>query len=190
MLVTLRILLCFRTDQILATFMMLAAVSSLAACNDEDAPLEITLGADVLGQGPPVIVEASPINETEMGFEHEVRVVWQGEQTARLDDTRFTHHIESDDGDLITIGRGCGANWDEDTEEVFLACTADLQLIFVEPGDGHAYRIAIPREVGPLRLSPGTYVVEENIHWWQQDEVNAEPTDEGEFTIRLTYKVK
>ena len=180
----------FRTDRSMALFMTLATVFTLAACNDENAPLQVGLSVEVLGQDTPVSATGSPIVETENGFEHEVRVVWQGDQTVRLDDTRFTHHIESDGGDLITIGRGCGANWDEDTEEVFLACTADLQLIFVEPGDGHAYRIAIPHEVGPLRLSPGTYVVEEKIHWWQQDEVAAEPTKEGDFTIRLTYEVE
>jgi hypothetical protein len=152
--------------------------------------LEIRLGAEVLGQDAPVSVTTSSVNETANGFEHEVRVAWQGEQTVRLDDKRFTHHVESDDGDLITVGRGCGANWDEEAEELLLACTADLQLIFVEPGDEHAYLVVIPREVGPLRLTPGEYVVEEKIHWWQQDEIAAEPTEEGEFTIRLTYEVE
>jgi hypothetical protein len=174
----------------MALFMTLATVLTLAACNDKDAPLQVGPSVEVLGQDTPVSVTTSPIVETENGFEHEVRIAWHGEQTVRLDDTRFAHHIESADGDLITVGRGCGANWDEEAEELLLACTADLQLIFVEPGGEHAYRVVIPREVGPLRLTPGEYVVDENIHWWQQDEIAAEPTEEGAFTVRLTYEVK
>ena len=173
------------------SILVLGALSPLLACSDSDpAVLKVSISAEALGQESLFEIESTAIEEMGDDFVHEVRVTWLGEENVRLDDARFTHHVESEDGHLITLGRGCGANWDQDAEELFLVCTADLQLIFVESGEDHSYRIAIPREVGPLRLTPGTYVIEENIHWWQQDEINAEPTEEGDFTIRLTYEVK
>ena len=147
--------------------------------------------AEVLQPDSLVEVEATEVVLNENGeFALGVRVTWAGAQTARLDDVRFAHHVESDGGDLITIGRGCGANWDDEAEELFLACTADLQLILLEPGETHEYPIRIPVKVGPLDLAPGTYAVDEPIHWWLQESIEAPATAEGEFTIRLTYDVE
>jgi hypothetical protein len=70
------------------TLFLTLATLVLTACSDESAPLEIGLTADLIGQDTPVRVTTSPIIETESGFEHEVRIAWQGEQTVRLDDTR------------------------------------------------------------------------------------------------------
>jgi hypothetical protein len=172
---------------------VLGLLAAAVACGGDDyePPSQIAVGVEVLEPDAPVDVEVTDVVQGDDGvFQHGVRVTWRGDETVRLDDVRFAHQVETADGDLITLGRGCGANWDEETEEVFLACTADLQLILVEPGESHEYSVRIPPEVGPLRLRPGTYVVEEPIHWWQQDDINAQPTAEGEFTLRLTYDVE
>ena len=153
-------------------------------------PTAIAVSVEVLEPDAPVDVEVTDLDRDGDELQHGVHVTWQGDQTVRLDDARFAHHVAEDSSDLITLGRGCGANWDEASEEVFLACTADLQLILVAPGETHEYSVRIPYEVGPLRLRPGRYVVEEPIHWWQQDDISAQPGAEGEFTLRLTYDVE
>ena len=153
--------------------------------------MTVSVSAEVLEADAPAGVSVTGVSQNAEGwFEHGVEVTWEGAQTVRLDDARFTHHLRSEDGDLITLGRGCGFSVDEATDELQFPCTADLQLILVEPGMTHEYPVSIPSEAGSFRLQRGTYVVEEGIHWWQQDNIDADPTDEGQFTIRLTYEVE
>src|SRR5690606_13409224 len=84
-----------------------------------------------------------------------------------------------------TAGRGCGAEWDADRQQVTHFCTADLQLIEVGPGDTHEYPVRVYPEVGPLQLTPGTYVVEQTVDWWRP----SSQANRSQFTIRLTYEV-
>jgi hypothetical protein len=172
---------------------VLLAALLVVACGggDDGGVSRVTVRAEVVEADAPASVDVSAVSENDRGeFEHEVRVTWNGAQTARLADARFAHHVESDGGSLVTLGRGCGASQDEASDELFIACTADLQLILVQPGETHVYTVRVPREVGDVRLRRGTYVVEEPIHWWQQATIEAEPTAEGEFTVRLTYEVE
>jgi len=156
---------------------------------------------EVVDQDSPVSAEVTSVSENERGdFEHGVRVTWRGAQTARLDDTRFTGEMitgrlsstsTNDTGKMIMVGRGCDASWDAESELISFACTADLQLILLEPGQSHDYPVRIPKKIGPLVvLEPGTYVFDQTIHWWLQEGIDAQPTAEGEFTIRLRYEVQ
>jgi hypothetical protein len=117
-------------------------------------------------------------------LDHTVEVTWHGDAPVTLDDARFTHHqVGEPGGDLVLAGRGCGADWDAETEEVIHICTMDLQIIELAPGEAHAYPVRIHPEVGPLRLRPGTYRVQETVGWRQDGE-------RGSFTISLTYEVQ
>ena len=169
--------------------------SLLAACGGEqdDAPLRLSVRAEVVEADAPVEVEASAVREGVTGegwFEHEVRVTWGGDAPGGLDDARFVHRVEGDDGDLITLGRGCGYSFDEESDELLFPCTADLQLIALEPGQTHEYPVSIPSDLESFRVGRGTFVVEEVIRWWQPPDFGAEPTAEGQFTVRLTYEVE
>jgi hypothetical protein len=163
-------------------------VISLVACgDDEEEMFEVSVLAEVVELGAPIEVQATDVRPDERGLLiHGVRVQWRGGEPARLDDARFTHHIESSDGDLVTSGRGCGADWDPETRRVVHICTADLQLIDLLPGETHEYPVRIHPEVGPLRLERGNYIVEEVIAWSPLPE----PTPRGRFTVRLTYEVR
>ena len=120
---------------------------------------------------------------------HGVNVTWRGADAARLDDARFVNRIEGESGTLVTLGRGCGYSVDESTGELMFPCTADLQLIVLQPGETHEYPVSIPPKVGSVRLGPGTYVVDEVIHWYEPADFAAQPAAEGQFTVRLTYDV-
>ena len=148
---------------------------------------EVTLRAEVVEPGTPVSVEATAVDNADRGLlKHGVQVEWRGSEPARLDDARFGHHVESNGGDLVTAGRGCGVSWDADARSVQHICTADLQLIDLRPGQIHEYPVWIHPSVGPLRLGRGTYVVEEVIAW---SRVTDPATPAGRFTVRLTYEV-
>ena len=173
---------------------MLAA-TLLGACSDADPDDEmtVTVRAELVDDRVPARVEASTIREDGQLFAHDVLVTWEGEQPVVLDDARFTHHIATSDADLVIAGRGCGAQWDEETDQLLQACTADLQIIRLGPGETHAYPVRVYPEVGPLRLRGGTYVAEETIAWWTAVDGALEPgrgEPSGSFTIRLTYEVE
>jgi hypothetical protein len=181
----------------LITAAALAALFAAACARGGGAtpgPDSVTVRAEVLEADAPVDVETTAVRAGQGGtFAHEVRVTWRGEEGARLDDARFAHHVEAGGGHLVIAGRGCGANWDAERREVMLVCTADLRLIVLEPGETHDYPVVVYPEVESLRLRPGTYVVEEVVHWWQPDDTGVAPIDtsyEGVFTIRLTYEVQ
>ena len=170
---------------------MLLAVAGCGG-DEDDGPFLLTVHAEVVEQDAPVEVAATAAGpgREDGWFEHEVRVTWRGEGPAGLDDARFVHRVEGEDGDLITLGRGCGWSYDEQSEELVFPCTADLQLITIEPGQTHAYRVSLPSELESFRLRAGTYVVEEMIAWWQPPDLGAGPVAEGRFTVRLTYEVE
>ena len=146
---------------------------------------DISVTATVLESGAPVSVGTTPVTMADGRYSHGVRVTWNGTGTATLDDARFTHQVVAEDGtgDLITTGRGCGANWNESSGEVFIACTADLQIIELDPGEAHQYPVTITPSIGPKQLEPGTYIVDEPIAWQPASGTG------GQFTIRLTYTV-
>ena len=172
-----------------------AALPLLAyACSDGDEPedLAVKVTATIVEPGVSASVTVTqPAEDAQGNLAHTVDVSWEGGSAVRLDDARFTHHVEGDDGDLVTAGRGCGASWDS-SNGLMQACTADLQIVRVEPGETHAYPVRIVLEVGPLELARGVYHVEEPISWWS---VSADPFDlggeqpDGRFTIRLEYEV-
>ena len=172
----------------------LASLLLLVACGDDedDAPLTLSVRAEVVEADAPVEAEATAAGpgREEGWFEHDVRVTWRGEGAAGLDDARFVHRVEGQDGDLITLGRGCGWSTDGPSGELVFPCTADLQIIVLEPGETHEYPVSIPSRLESYRLERGTYVVEEAIKWWQPPELGVEPEVEGEFTVRLTYEVE
>ncbi|MCC7366222.1 MAG: hypothetical protein IT303_17830 [Dehalococcoidia bacterium] len=178
---------------------MLAITLMLSSCggdDNDDKPTEltVTVEAEILEPGATAHAEPGAFTTTADGhLAHELRVSWAGEAAVVFEDARFVHHVEQGDGHLVLAGRGCGAQWDDERDLVLQACTADLQLIRVEPGRDHAYPLMVFPEVGPLRLRAGTYVVEEAIDWWDSpvDSPFALPdTPTGTFTIRLTYTVR
>ncbi|MPZ98627.1 MAG: hypothetical protein GEU80_04660 [Dehalococcoidia bacterium] len=174
---------------VLAAFVaMLPAIRALPVAAQASPSLDIAVEAEVIEAGAPMSVEATtPVRDADGLWSHGVVVTWNDSQPAMLDDTRFTHHVsaEAGDGDLVTSGRGCGAEWNDEQDEVLHFCTLDLQLIEVGPGEAHEYPVRVYPEVGPLALEPGTYVLEQAVQWWRQ---GAEQ-DPDEFTIRLTYEV-
>ena len=179
-----------RTTAIAAPLFL--ALLFATACDSEDEPPRISVRAEVVEADAPVEVETTAVGpgREEGWFEHEVRVTWRGEGAAGLDDTRFVHRVEGEDGDLITLGRGCGWSYDEPSEELVFPCTADFQIIMLEPGEAHEYPVELPTELESFRIGRGTFLVDEEIAWWVQEEPGAEPTAEGRFTVRLTYEVR
>lgn len=175
-------------------FGMLAMACDSSSTGTPDETVNVTVSAEVIATDLRVIVATTPIVQIDTAdgpLSHEVVVTWDGDEPIVLDDARFTHHIEGDHGDLVTAGRGCGVQWEG---ELLQACTADLQIIRLEPGEQHAYPVQIHAEVGPLTLGPGTYVLEETISYWTGDSIgeNGIPSGEadGSFVIRLTYEVE
>jgi hypothetical protein len=127
--------------------------------------LEVSVRAEVVEAGASGAVEATAIRRQNQVLVHGVRVTWRGQEAVRLDDARFTHHVQGERGDLVTAGRGCGADWDAQAGRVTHICTADLRIVDLRPGGSYEYPIRVHPEVGPLRLAPGTYVVDEVIRW-------------------------
>lgn len=168
----------------------LFVVLTVACGGDNGETPSVSVRAEVVEADAPVAVEATAVRETEEGLlAHGVRVTWQGDEAARLDDARFTHHATAGDSDLVTAGRGCGAQWDDGAGQLLQACTADLQLIDLRPGETHEYPVRVYREVGPLRLEAGTYVVDEVIGWRPVNE-NPPGDVQGRFIVRLTYEAE
>lgn len=153
---------------------------------ERDVTLATSVHASVVDSSAPVSVQATPVEESDGELAHGVRVTWNGDAEVRLDDARFTHHVSaaSGGGDLVTAGRGCGANWSEATGQVEHFCTDDLQFIDLAPGETHEYPVTIVPDLEGLSLEPGTYTVEETIGWMPLDGGTGE-----EFTVRLTYIV-
>jgi hypothetical protein len=178
-----------------ALFVSIAGALAFACGGGDDGePGMFVVRVEAAGAGAPVSVEATGIREAEGGLlAHEVRVTWNGDGDAILDDARFTHHARGQGGgDLVLAGRGCGADWDAERGEVTHPCTADLRVVRLAPGETHAYPVFVYPAVGPLRLDrTRTYVVEEVIRWWDASgsEGPAPPEGDpaGQFTVRLTY---
>lgn len=182
--------------------LLLGVVAS--ACAGDDAgsgsggnasdDIDITVSAEIVEADVSASVEASEIETGDYGrLTHEVRLTWEGESPASFSDARFTHIVEGDtDGALVTAGRGCDAQWDEERNDVLHMCNGDLRIVWLEPGDTHEYPVHIRTEVGPRELTPGTYVVDEPIRWAHSDEA-MQPlaeSEEQQFTVRLTYVVE
>jgi hypothetical protein len=167
---------------------LIIAMLVMAACRGGDSIPEVSVRAELVG-GAPVEVAATGVRDAEGGtLYHGVRVTWRGSEPVRLDDVRFSHHVQEEDGHLVTAGRGCGANWDSASNEVFIACTMDLRLIELRPGETHEYPVSVYPSIGRLRLTGGTYVTEEEIAWWRAGDLGDTP--QGRFTVRLTYEVR
>jgi hypothetical protein len=172
----------------LALAASLYLVLVIAACGGDDTTPEVSVLAEVVGSAP-VDVSSTEVLRSEGGqLRHGVRVTWRGNEPARLDDARFSQNTSQGDGTLITAGRGCGANWDGQSREVNIVCTADLLLIEMHPGEMHEYPVVVYPRMGPLRLTAGTYVSEQDIAWWRPAGISTTP--QGSFTIRLTYDVR
>jgi hypothetical protein len=185
----------------LSVFAVLLLPAIAMGCTDKDddpgSTMNIRVEADIVANGAPFAVEVTqPTNGGQgwspYGFVHEVRVTSNADETVRIDDARFAHEVREGDGTLVTAGRGCGAGWDESTASISIACQDDLQIIRLEPNETHPYPVTIYPEVGPERLRPGTYVIEETIPWWfvGDDPFDTGGDPEGEFTVRLTYTVE
>ena len=191
-----------QAPRILTLFLAVSAAALVGiACSDnEDDPpsaMNLTVSVEIASEGAPFTVEVNEPTSggqgwAPFGFVHEVRVASNADETVRIDDARFAHEVREGDGVLVTAGRGCGANWEESTESISIACLDVLQIIRLEPNETHAYPVTVYPEVGPERLLPGNYVVEEDIPWWisrgDPFETGGEP--EGTFTVRLTYIVE
>jgi len=180
----------FRSFGVTVGGLMLAAAlaGSVSAQEADDTAkaFDIEVSASIVESGVPATVATTSVTTNAEGQpSHGVQVTWNGTSAVTLDDARFTHHVIDGEGDLVTAGRGCGADWNADSSEVSHICTADLQLVDLAPGETHEYPVRIYPEVGPLALEPGTYVVDQTIGW--------EPSNGGarqEFTLRLTYTVE
>ncbi len=169
----------------------------LAACNGSDdadpGELEVTAMATVLEGGVPVSATSTQVRDEGDGvLAHEIQLTWDGDITVTVDDARFAHVIEGDEGGhIVTAGRGCGAEYDEDQADALIACTDDLQLIQLTPGGTHEYPVRAHVDLGELAMVPGRYVADETIEWFESDDPEQPVADgeEGVFTIRLTYEV-
>jgi hypothetical protein len=182
----------------IATVGVVVSVLAFGACgNDDDdvdpGHLTVSVAAEVVEPDAAASVEATALRDAGEGrLAHEVRVTWEADAPAILDDARFTHWVEEGAGHLVLAGRGCGADWEEASEQVVHVCTADIQLVWLEPGQSHDYPVRVYPQVGPLQLARGIYVVEEVVRWTYSDHPSSADlgTPEGEFTIRLTYTVE
>ena len=151
-------------------------------------PFDITVTATVIGANAPIEAAGTAVTPVDGRYAHGVVVTWNGSADAVLGDERFTHHVTAlgSAGDLVTAGRGCGADWSEADAQVIHICTADYQVVEVSPGDSHEYPVTIYPVVGPLTLQAGTYVVDQAVAWWA-------PGADGQqqqATVRLTYQVR
>ena len=177
-----------------AALLGLAGLAMVGCGSSSDAPdVRISVTAQVLGTDPRISAEATELAERDGGvWRHDVVVTWDGDDPVVLDDARFVHHVKGPDGSLVIAGRGCGAQWEGD--ELMQACTADLQIIRLDPGGSHPYPVAIHTSVGPLRLTPGIYIVDETIGWWDQSQLGEGGIPSGQsmgsFVVRLTYTVE
>jgi hypothetical protein len=164
------------------------AFSLVFACGGDRGAVQVSVSAVIIEPAAPVTVRATNVSETDDGLlQHGVLVEWRGSTGGRLDDARFAHQVEGPRGDLVTAGRGCGADWDARQRQVVHLCTADFQIIDLQPGETHEYPVRIYPRIGPLRLARGTYVLNEVISWWRPDDYDRPA---GRFTVRLTYEVK
>lgn len=164
----------------------LAGSVNAQEADDSASAFDITVSAAIVESGVPATVTTTSVTTNAEGQpSHGVRVTWNGASAVTLEDARFTHHVTVGAGDLVTAGRGCGADWNAESSEVMSVCTADLQLIDLAPGEAHEYPMRIYPEVGPLALAPGTYVVDETIGW-----VPGAGGTQQDFTLRLTYTVE
>lgn len=166
-----------------------SAMLVLAGCGDSEPPLRVTVRAEVIDNTVPVMAASTDLFSSEDGrMRHgvQVQIACCGALAVQLDDARFTHHVEAGDGHLVTAGRGCSAEWDENNRRVQHVCTADLQVIELQPGESNEYTVTLYPRVGPLRLQPGVYVVEQPIGWRPA----AGDGPGGRFTVRLTYGVR
>lgn len=168
---------------------VMLGMAVLSPASAQQAPaFNITVTATVLDADAPIDVEATAVAAVTGGYAHGVVVTWNGAADAVLGDERFTHHVSAlgGDGDLVTAGRGCGADWAEAEQEVVHICTLDFQTVAVSPGDSHEYPLNIHPVVGPLTLEAGTYTLDQAITWWAP---GAEENQE-QATVRLTYQVQ
>ncbi len=163
----------------------------------------ISVRAEVIEGDLDVTVEATtPAAGDGETWPHDVRVTLGAGAggsgaggTVVLDDARFAWHLEREggEGDLVTAGRGCGASWSTEYE-LSIACTDDLQIVRLRPGETHAYPVAVYPGLGPLALRPGTYVMEQPIRWWGPEQLDADEFPAGDETgtlvLRLTYTVE
>ncbi len=172
-----------------------AALAAIACDSSSASDLEVSLTAEVVDPGVPVTASVTGPEEGDEGrIRFGVVIDWDGDEPIVLSDSRFTGHLESPDGgDLVMAGRGCGAQWNDDGG-LMQACTADLQIISLDPGGSHEYPVVVWPEVGPLRLEPGTYEADETVQWWGGDALDEQGFPRGEasgsFVVHLTFTVE
>ncbi len=144
--------------RILTLFLATLAAALLGiACSDRDddppSAMNLSVSAEITSRGAPFTVEVTEPTSggqgwSPYGFVHEVRVTSNADDAVRIDDARFAHEVREGDGVLVTAGRGCGANWDESTESISIACQDDLQIIRLEQGETHPYPVTVyPKSV-------------------------------------------
>lgn len=172
----------------------LATVFALLAlgCMGNGRDLRVTgVRAFVLESAATVEVEATTLHRPARDrLEHEVLVTWRGTEPVMLADARFTHVVtRPGDGALVITGRGCEPHWDSQREQVTFACTDDLQLITLEPGDTHAYPVTVYTSLGSLTMEDGRYRVDQPIAWSTGGATLQPEPDAEAFTVRLGYKV-
>jgi hypothetical protein len=177
---------------------LVVSVLAFGACGNDGGAVDpgdltISVAAELVEADAPASVEATPLRDAGEGrLAHEVRVTWEADRPAILDDARFTHWVEEGAGHLVLAGRGCGPDWDDASQQVVHLCTRDLRLVWLEPGKSHDYPVVVYPQVGPLQLARGTHIVDEVVRWaYADDPLSADlATPDGEFTIRLSYTVE
>lgn len=177
-----------RLAPLAATLVALLALG----CTGDGRDLRVTgVRAFIVESGATVEVEATSLRRPARDrLEHEVLVTWRGAEPVILADARFTQvAIGPGDGALVLSGRGCEPHWDDDQQQVTFACTDDLQLITLEPGDTHAYPVTVYTSLGSLTMEDGRYRVDQRIAWSTGGANLQANTDAEGFTVRLGYKV-
>jgi hypothetical protein len=142
---------------------------------------------------PPFSVEATSPGIVSEGTTAVHEVVFRGlGDSVALDDPRFSGVLANGEGQgqLVAAGRGCTPQRRNDKPVV--VCQDDFQSLVIRDGERTATQVRVHTdddEVTATPLSPGTYVLDQQIRW-EDDDVTAPEFDDGQAVVRVTYTVE
>ncbi|MEE8599445.1 cell wall-binding repeat-containing protein [Euzebya tangerina] len=111
-----------------------------------------------------------------------------------LDDPRFVGITQNrfGEGQLVTSGRGCGAQYDPERDEVVIPCTTDLRYVELTEDESASRLVRIQTDdaaVGPTPVLTGRYVLDQVVRWARPSTQGEPEFSEGDI-VRITYEVE